>query len=80
MRSAHPVGCLLSGGLDSSSVSVLAARALAESNARLAAFTGVPRPGFAGEVAPGTYADETPYVEAIAQAAGNIDVTYVAQR
>ena len=77
MRSIHPVGCLLSGGLDSSSVSVLAARALAEGNARLAAFTGVPRPGFAGEVVPGTYADETPYVEAIAQAAGNIDVTYV---
>ena len=28
MRSAHPIGCLLSGGLDSSSVAVLAARAL----------------------------------------------------
>jgi asparagine synthase (glutamine-hydrolysing) len=77
MRSAHPVGCLLSGGLDSSSVSVLAARALAERNERLAAFTGVPRAGFSGEVAPGHYADETPYVEAIAAAAGNIDVTYV---
>jgi asparagine synthase (glutamine-hydrolysing) len=30
MRSAHPIGCLLSGGLDSSSVSVLAARARRE--------------------------------------------------
>jgi asparagine synthase (glutamine-hydrolysing) len=77
MRSAHPVGCLLSGGLDSSSVAVLAARALGERNQRLAAFTGVPRAGFAGEVAPGHYADETPYVEAIAEAAGNIDVAYV---
>jgi asparagine synthase (glutamine-hydrolysing) len=44
MRSIHPVGCLLSGGLDSSSVSVLAARAHAERNQRLIAFTGVPRP------------------------------------
>jgi asparagine synthase (glutamine-hydrolysing) len=77
MRSAHPIGCLLSGGLDSSSVSVLAARALAEKNLRLVAFTGVPRRGFDGPVPPGHYADETPYVDAIASAAGNIDITYV---
>ena len=54
MRSAHPVGCLLSGGLDSSSVSALAARALAEKNERLAAFTGVPRRGFDGRCRPVT--------------------------
>ena len=77
MRSAHPIGCLLSGGLDSSSVSVLAARALAEKNQRLAAFTGVPRSGFDGSVPTGHYADETPYVEAIQSAVGNIDVNYV---
>lgn len=77
MRSAHPIGCLLSGGLDSSSVAALAARALAASNQRLTAFTGVPGRGFDGPVQPGHYADETPYVEAIARRAGNIDVTYV---
>lgn len=77
MRSAHPIGCLLSGGLDSSSVAVLAARALAEKNRRLMAFTGVPRRGFNGPVPAGHYADETPYVDAIAKAAGTIDVTYV---
>ena len=77
MRSIHPVGSLMSGGLDSSSVSVLAARALAEKNQRLVAFTGVPRRGFDGAVPGGCYADETPYVDAIRRHAGNIDVEYV---
>jgi asparagine synthase (glutamine-hydrolysing) len=77
MRSAHPIGCLLSGGLDSSSVCALAAGAMRDKNQRIAAFTGVPRRGFDGPVPDGTYADETPYVEAIAKAMGNIDVTYV---
>src|SRR4029077_16754614 len=40
-------------------------------------FTGVPRRGFDGPLPRGAYADETPYVEAIAGAAPNIDVTYV---
>lgn len=78
MRSAHPIGCLLSGGLDSSSVAVLAARALKEKKQRLAAFTGVPRRGYDGPVPAGHYADEMPYVEAIAGMAGNIDLTPVA--
>jgi asparagine synthase (glutamine-hydrolysing) len=77
MRSAHPVGCLLSGGLDSSSVAALAAWALAEKNERLVTFTGVPRRGFDDPVPAGHYADETPYVEAIARAVQNVDVTYV---
>ena len=77
MRSAHPIGCYLSGGLDSSSVAALAARALGEKGQRLAAFTQVPREGFVGPVPFGRYADETPYVEAIRAALGNIDVTYV---
>jgi asparagine synthase (glutamine-hydrolysing) len=77
MRSAHPIGCFLSGGLDSSAVAALAARALGEKGQRLAAFTHVPRKGFAGPVPSGRYADETPYVEAIRGMAGNIDVTYV---
>jgi asparagine synthase (glutamine-hydrolysing) len=77
MRSAHPIGCHLSGGLDSSSVATLAARALGEKGGRLAAFTQVPRQGFDGPVPNGCYADETPYVEAIRSFVGNIDVTYV---
>ena len=77
MRSAHSVGCYLSGGLNSSSVAVLAARALGERNQRLAAFTHVPREGFEGPVPEGLYADETPYVEAISKLSGDIDITYV---
>lgn len=77
MRSAHPIGCWLSGGLDSSSVAALAARALGEKGQRLAAFTQVPRQGFQGPVPRGRYGDETPYVEAIRAALGNIDVTYI---
>jgi asparagine synthase (glutamine-hydrolysing) len=77
MRSLHPIGALLSGGLDSSSVVALAARALAEKSQRLPAFTGVPRPGFDGPVPDGSYADETPFVEAIKDKVGNVDVHYV---
>lgn len=77
MRSVHPIGSHLTGGLDCPSVAVLAARALGEKNERLAAFTLVPRAGFDGPVADGCYADETPYVQAISRLSGNIDVTYV---
>ncbi len=77
MRSAHPVGCLLTGGLDSSSVAALAAAALAERGQRLAAFTGVPGADFDGPVPAGHYADETPFVDAIAQHVGTIDLSHV---
>jgi asparagine synthase (glutamine-hydrolysing) len=77
MRSMHPIGCLLSGGLDSSSVSALAARALNEKGQRLVTFTGVPRREFDGPVPEGSYADETPYVDAIQNHVGNIDTEYV---
>jgi asparagine synthase (glutamine-hydrolysing) len=77
LRSAHPIGCHLTGGLDSSSVATLAARALGARNQRIMAFTQVPREGFNGQVPLGCYADETPYVEAIRSKVSNIDVTYI---
>jgi asparagine synthase (glutamine-hydrolysing) len=77
MRSAHPIGCYLSGGLDSSAVAALTAHALGEKGQRLATFTQVPREGFTGPLPVGRYADETPYVEAIRATLGNIDVTYI---
>jgi asparagine synthase (glutamine-hydrolysing) len=77
MRSAHKIGFFLSGGLDSSAVTALGARALAEKGQRLAAFTQVPRAGFEAPAPRGRYNDETAYVEAIRELAGNIDVNYV---
>ena len=76
LRSARPVGILLSGGLDSGSVACVAARQLREKNKRLYAFSSVPLKGFNGPVGPGRIADETPYIEAIRCQEDNIDVTY----
>jgi asparagine synthase (glutamine-hydrolysing) len=77
MRSLSPVGCYLSGGLDSSSIAALAARALSESGQRLSTYTQVPRPGFDGQAPLGRYVDETPFVEEIRERLGNLDLNYV---
>ena len=50
------VGCQLSGGLDSSTVTATAARQFREGN--VIAFTAAPREGFGGSVPAGTVADE----------------------
>ena len=76
MRSLTPVGVMMSGGLDSSSVAVAAARLLAPRGQRLSTFTEVPRAGFDAEINTNRYADETPFVEAIARKWGNIDVNF----
>ena len=77
LRSAGPVGLMLSGGLDSSSVAATAAPLLASQGRRLAAFTEVPPQGFSGAVIPGRYADEGPLVESIARRYDNIDLTFI---
>jgi asparagine synthase (glutamine-hydrolysing) len=77
LRSAHAIGCYLSGGLDSSAVTALAAKAFAEKGQRLATYTQVPRKGFSGPPPRGRYNDETPYVKAIADKLGNIDLNFL---
>jgi len=72
LRASGPVGVMMSGGLDSSSVAAVAAPLLEEEGKDLAAFTEVPRPGFDGPLVRGRYADETPYVQAIARMHGNL--------
>ena len=77
LRSAFPLTAMMSGGLDSSSVACTAAPMLARNHRRLLAFTQVPRDGFKGEFAQGWYADETPFVQAIARKYENIDLCLI---
>jgi len=77
LRTSARPAFYLTGGLDSSAVVAFAAPILRERGQRLAAFTQVPREGFAGRVSARRYADETPFVEAIRAAIDTIDVTYV---
>jgi len=77
LRTTHGIGCMLSGGLDSSAVAALAARALTEQGKRLPAYTQVPADDFDRPDTVTQYFDERRYVEATAAMAGSIDVTYV---
>ncbi len=77
LRSLTPVGVSMSGGLDSSSIAAMAAPILKCEGKRLFAFTEVPRQDFSGSIIKQRYADETPYVKAIAQMYDNIDLNLV---
>ena len=73
LRSLSPVGMLLSGGLDSTSVAASAAPLLAKRGERLAAFTGAPMIGFRGPDLPGWVLDEAPLAGLVAARHGNLD-------
>jgi len=78
LRSISPVGVMMSGGLDSTSVAAVAASQLKRSNKRLATFTEKPREGFYDDgIAKGRYADETPLVKALAAKYDNIDLNLI---
>lgn len=71
LRSVTPVAATLSGGLDSGSVSVLAARYLRDRGQNLTAFTSVPlsdTSSFTGK----QFGNELPFAQATAHIAGNI--------
>jgi asparagine synthase (glutamine-hydrolysing) len=72
LRSLRPVGTTLSAGLDSGSVTALAAEALRERGGRLTAFTSVPLHP-AGHLVPGALADEWPLAHAVAERWDNIE-------
>jgi asparagine synthase (glutamine-hydrolysing) len=63
----------LSAGLDSSSVTVTAARLLAREGKRLTAFTAVPMPGYDGSALHGRFGDEGPIAREVAALYSNID-------
>ncbi len=73
LRCNRPVVSQLSAGMDSSSVTVSAARALALQGKRLTAYTAVPRPGFLGKGFHGRIPDEGPGAAEVAAMYPNID-------
>jgi asparagine synthase (glutamine-hydrolysing) len=72
LRSCRAPCATMTGGLDSSSIAVIAADILAASGNKLNTFTVVPEAGFFREEIRSVYFDETPYVRQIAQANPNI--------
>ena len=79
LRSCRPPCATITGGLDSSSIAVVAADILAVSGNRLNTFTAVPETGFTREDLPGRYNDETPYVRQIAKFNENIVPHFITQ-
>lgn len=73
LRSSGPIASHLSSGFDSSTVTAVAARQLAERGERLLAYTAVPREGFDGPVPKGRHADEGPGARALAARFANIE-------
>lgn len=73
LRAIGPVASHLSSGFDSSTVTAVAARQLAERNAPLLAYTAVPREGFDGPVPRGRHANEEPGARALASRFENIE-------
>jgi asparagine synthase (glutamine-hydrolysing) len=80
LRSRRVPCASITGGLDSSSIAVIAADILAKSGHRLDTFTAVPNPGFTKQEVRGRYFDETPYVRQIVQANPNIVAHFVTPR
>lgn len=75
-RSIKPVGVMLSGGLDSTSVACLAAHELEKRGKTLQAFSSIPMARYQNKLSAKRIADETPYIEVVKDYSGNIDVTY----
>jgi asparagine synthase (glutamine-hydrolysing) len=77
LRSRRAPSAMISGGLDSSSIAVVAADILAANGNKLNTFTAVPEAGFSKQPTQGIYFDETPYVRQIAELNGNITPHFV---
>jgi Asparagine synthase (glutamine-hydrolyzing) len=75
LRTIGPVAVALSGGHDSSAIAATAARLAAP--ATIHGLTMVPASGFDGAVGLNRYADERPYVQALARLYPNLAVDYL---
>jgi asparagine synthase (glutamine-hydrolysing) len=74
LRSTAGIGISLSGGLDSGSTAVLAARALRQRDQRLRAYTAVPEHDVGFATGDHTIGDEWSFAQLTAAAAGNVDL------
>ena len=74
MRSLHPICTTLSGGLDSGSVTTIAAKLQKEKGKQLTAFTSVPICDVDNFVSKQLFGDEMPFAKATADYAGNVDI------
>jgi len=79
LRSLRVPCATITGGLDSSSIAVVAADMLAAGGNKLNTYTAVPESGFTREEMLGRYFDETPYVGQIAKFNGNIVPHFIRQ-
>lgn len=77
LRSPGPVGSLLSGGLDSSTVAATAAQHLQTGGNKLATFTWVPDANWTEPPNSRTIGNERPYVEAIHSAYPNMEGHFI---
>jgi len=73
LRAAGPVASHLSSGLDSTTVTVTAARELADCNKRLVAYTASPVPGHHGSAPRGYHSDEWDGAASVVAPLGNVD-------
>ena len=77
LRSCKPIAATLSGGMDSSTVCMLAAGHLARQGKRLRTYTHVPQFASSTSLSERQFGDERPFVEAIVEAAGTIDPVFL---
>jgi asparagine synthase (glutamine-hydrolysing) len=78
LRSSKGIGIAMSGGLDSGSTALLAARGLRERNERLRAYIAVPTHEVAHASTEHTVGNEWHMAQSTAAAAGNVDLIAVA--
>jgi len=77
LSGADGIASQLSAGLDSSSVTVTAARLLAQQGRRLTSFTAIPMPGYDGSALAGRFGDEGPMAGEVAALYPNIDHVFL---
>ena len=73
LRGIGNIGSLISAGWDSSSVTAIAARLLAEQGRRMTSFTAVPRDGFTAPMLQGRLTDESEIAAKVLREFPNVD-------